>query len=143
MRVDNGSPRIVNSRIGKSNLTVGHDDRVPTLNRLICDGCSEVNGQQHRVLLPPRGIKGSFKKHCNRELALQLKQNVYDMKDRLTSSIVKALIGQCLRIPKSKSDLIKADRGEAPLIITYNFLIELTTALVKGEQEVVAKAIAE
>lgn len=32
---------------------------------------------------------------------------------------------------------------EAPLLTTYSLLIELTTALVKGEQEGLAKAIVE
>lgn len=126
--------------------TVGHHNRVLALDRFICDGCGEVNGQQDRVLLAPRWIEGGFKEHWE-DVALQL-------------SMLSGYLGAVSHSRPVLSKLLSASDsgyleqacqpqlqhcGELPPRIdeTYSFLIELTTARVNGEQEGVAEVIVE
>ena len=45
-------------------LTVSNNCRVLSSDCFVGDSCSQVNGQQDRILLSPRGVEGSLKEHC-------------------------------------------------------------------------------
>jgi hypothetical protein len=49
----------------KTQLTVGDDDRVFSLNRLVGNSFGQVDSQQDRVHLPTDRVEGSLKQDCS------------------------------------------------------------------------------